>query len=147
MEQVVAKIRKGSSNEIWVVLTDYTGELRLAIREYYYDASAQEFRPTKKGLIIPLECIPELRDALDKLDGQRESGTVAAFSWTDRGEVKVGVRCFQGHVYAEIRFFVPGKDPEADWRPTGKGVTFKPSALPQVLEAVGQAEDAAEGPS
>ena len=143
MEQIVAKIRKGPTKEIWIILTDFTGEARLSIREYYYDASAQEFRPTKKGLMVPLESIPELRDALDKLIGKIEVGTVASFSWTDQGEVRVGVNRYQGHVYDEIRLFVPSKASEEEWNPTGKGVTFNRSALPQVLEAIDRAEDAA----
>lgn len=144
MEQLVAKVRKGHSNELWIVLTDFTGETRLDLREYFHPDSDVGFVPTKKGVSVAMSQVPALRDALDALAAATDVGTVATFAQTPRAQIRAGLRRFEGHTYAELRLFVLGKGSDGDWRPTPKGVTFNPSIIPAIAEAVGEAEELLE---
>jgi hypothetical protein len=137
VEQVITKIRKNASTEIWVVLSDFTGALRLNLREYFR-AEDGVFRPTKKGVGIDPAEIAGLVDALDKLAEVSQPGTVAVVARRTGAEILAGVREYQGHTYGEIRQFVG--DAASGWKPTGKGVTFKPGLVPALLEAVEKAE-------
>lgn len=58
-ERVVAKIRKSATKEIWVVLTEYSGELRLDIRERFLGDEGA-FLPSKRGVTIPATEFPKL---------------------------------------------------------------------------------------
>jgi hypothetical protein len=131
MEQVVAKIRKTGSAELWVVLSDFTGEARLDVREYFQPANNDSFRPTKKGISVPLAEIPELRNAIAALSEVRSIGTVATMRRPNGSQLTAGVREYLGHTYSELRLFVPGTNGEL--RPTIKGVTFKASLVPTIV--------------
>jgi len=50
MEKIVAKIKKSMTSEIVVSLSDYTGEPKLSIREYFLADESGAFHPTKKGI-------------------------------------------------------------------------------------------------
>jgi hypothetical protein len=140
MDIVIAKIKKSSANEVWVVLTEFTGDLRLDLREYFHVGPAG-FKPTRKGVSIPTAQIPGLRDALDALAAATEIGTVATINRSQRTEIRAGLRKFEAHTYAELRVFVPGPTPDAPWRPTPKGFTLKPSLIPLLVDAIGDVED------
>ena len=137
MEQVITKIRKNASSELWVVLSDYTGTLRLNLREYFR-AEDGAFRPTRKGVGIDPAEIAGLVDGLDKLAETSQAGTVAIVARRPGAEILAGVREYQGHTYGEIRQFVG--DAASGWKPTGKGVTFKAGLVPALMEAVEKAE-------
>lgn len=137
MEQVITKIRKNASSEIWVVLSDYTGALRLDLREYFR-AEDGVFRPTRKGVGIDPDGISSLVDGLDMLTETSQPGTVAVVARRTGAEILAGVREYQGHTYCEIRQFVA--DATGGWKPTGKGVTFKAGLIPALMEAVEKAE-------
>jgi hypothetical protein len=140
MQRVVGKIPKTVNNEIWVVVTDFTGEVRLDIREYFYSDGEAGFLPTKKGIAVPVAEIPALREALQVLAESTEPGVIARLSRTPRTEIQVGVRTYQGHTYAELRlFFLAGP---TDYRPSPKGVTLNLSFVPLLAEMVGEAEAA-----
>jgi hypothetical protein len=145
MERIVGKIRKNAANEIWVVLTDYTGEMRLNVREYFHDGGDAGFRPTRRGVLIPVSEIPALRNALDLLAESTEPGTVATFSKTGRTEIQAGLRKYQGHTYAEVRLFFASDSGNGEYRPSNKGVTMPLSLVPVLADAVGEAEEAVGG--
>ncbi|MGH7740538.1 MAG: transcriptional coactivator p15/PC4 family protein [Candidatus Eiseniibacteriota bacterium] len=137
MEQVITKVRKNASTEVWVVLSDFTGALRLNLREYFR-AEDGVFRPTRKGVGIDLTEITGLLDGLNKLAEASQPGTVAVVARRTGAEILAGVREYQGHTYGEIRQFVG--DAKSGWKPTGKGVTFKAGLVPTLMEAVEKAE-------
>ncbi len=143
MHHVVGKIRKSPSNEIWVVLTDFTGSPRLDVREYFHAGGDAGFRPTRKGVSVPVDQIPALCDAIDALASAKELGTVATFGRTGRTEIQAGLRKFEGHTYAELRLFARGGD-AGEYRPTPKGITLHPSLVPTLGDAVADAEDLAK---
>lgn len=137
MEQVITKIRKNASTEIWVVLSDFTGALRLNLREYFRGEDGV-FKPTRKGVGIDPAEITGLVDGLDKLSEVSQPGTVAVVARRKGTEILAGVREYQGHTYGEIRQFVG--DAATGWKPTGKGITFKAGLAPALMEAVEKAE-------
>lgn len=138
MDRVIAKIKKSAVSEVWVVLTDFTGELRIDVREYFH-VGPGAFHPTRKGVSIPAAGIRALRDALEVLAEASDVGTVATINRSERAAVQAGIRNFEGHTYAELRVFIPGPTPDAPWRPTPKGFTLKPSLVPLLAEAIGEA--------
>jgi len=141
MDQVVAKIRKSATSEVWVVITEYTGQKRLDIREYFLAGEGKGFLPTKKGVSFPLSAVRALRDAIESLIGATEIGTFESFLKSERSEVRAGLRSYLGHTYTEFRVYIPGDNPETEWRPTPRGFTLNPSLMHLLAEAVDDAED------
>jgi hypothetical protein len=138
VDRVISKIRKSGSAELWVVLSDYTGPLRLDVREYFR-ADDGSYKPTRKGIAVDRSEIAGLIAALEALTDVTSPGTTAVAARRTGAEIVAGVREYQGHVYTEIRQFVP--DGSDGWRPTGKGVTFKAGMIPAIIEAVELAEE------
>jgi len=141
MERVIAKIKKSTVNEIWVVLSDFTGETKLNIREYFLAGDDKGFLPTKKGISFPLDEVGAVRDAVEALANATEEGTACILLKMDRSEVRAAIRKYEGHTYAELRTFIPGKDASDEWRPTQKGFTINPRLVPLLVAAIGELED------
>jgi hypothetical protein len=142
MRCIVGKIRKNATNEIWAVLTDFTGEMRLDIREYFHGDGDDGFLPTKKGISIPIAEIPKLREALNALMKSTEPGVIARFSRTGRTEIQAGIRNYQGHTYADLRLFFVSDSSNIDYRPSNKGVTMNLSLVPVLANIIAEAEEA-----
>lgn len=71
MQKEIAKIDKNSQEELIIQLTNFKGydliDLRLWTKPLPLEKGA-EARPTKKGLTLKTELIPELIEALKKAD-------------------------------------------------------------------------------
>jgi len=132
-ERIVAKIRKNATKEIWVVLTDYSGELRLDLRERFQGDDGG-FLPTKKGVAIQLSELPALAAALQDLIGAMGLGTVATFGRTAKAEIRASICSYEGHSYAEVRRFIRTGGSE-EWK-HGKGVTLNQALVPSLFSAV-----------
>ncbi len=133
-ERILAKIRKNATKEVWVVLTDYSGELRLDLRERF-QGDEGAFLPTKKGLAVPVSELPNLASALEELRDADGLGTVATFGRTARAEIRASICSYQGHSYAEVRRFIKAGGSEGEWL-HGKGVTMNQALVPSLLSAV-----------
>ncbi len=65
-EKVIVVHEKSRGETVRVYLGEYKGITYLHIREWYTDKD-QEQKPTKKGIALPLDKIPGLREALNEL--------------------------------------------------------------------------------
>lgn len=66
MSQTIFSFPKNSLEEVRASLTEFKGRQYIDLR-VFYKAEDDEFRPTKKGLTLSPELIPELEEALHKL--------------------------------------------------------------------------------
>jgi hypothetical protein len=66
---VVADLAKGRSEVVRVQLRTYQGRRYVDVRTYFWDEHEPEeaLRPTRKGVSLAAERLPELRGALDAL--------------------------------------------------------------------------------
>lgn len=67
MPKLIKEIEKNSSNKIRVSLTDFKGHDFVDVRVYYEDEDG-EYKPTKKGIALKPEVIPEVIEALQKAE-------------------------------------------------------------------------------
>lgn len=140
MEVVVAKIKKTKRSEIWICVKDYRNKRYVDLREHFLIDDDNEMHPTKKGLMVPLESLPDLIDGMGKLDGVTEIGTVATVSKSDHEEIQIGLREYQKTQFGDIRIWY-WKENSQDRKPTPKGITFKPEIALAIIDALRQAED------
>src|SRR5438876_8973621 len=66
MEQVISKIRKNASEEIWVSFTEYAGQTRLDLRIFFRSADVPQPTATRKGISLELRQVPDLLAALKR---------------------------------------------------------------------------------
>ena len=60
-------IEKGRTTDVRVGLSEYKGRVYLDIRTYVVGDATGDRKPTRKGITLPLDKIPELRVALAAL--------------------------------------------------------------------------------
>ena len=75
----IYEIKKNSMEKIRIALTEFKGHKLLDIR-VYYDASETrdpDFKPTKKGISIPIDLVREVKEGIDKALAEIESTTGA----------------------------------------------------------------------
>ena len=65
-EKVVGRIAVGR-DEIWVGTHEFRDELYAYLRRYYKDKKNGEWKPTKKGVNVPIALLPELVKLTDQL--------------------------------------------------------------------------------
>jgi len=137
MAQVLKRLPKNASEEIWVALTEYKGRELLDLRVYYRAIESDEMKPSKKGVSVPLAKAPELLAALEKINDATPMETpVASFDKSDTESVRVAFKEFKGHKLVDIRvYFRPASGDEMV--PSQKGVALKyPQMLNDVKEAL-----------
>ena len=65
MEEIWIEKREGES--VRVAINEYQERTYLDIRQHFENQDG-EWKPTQKGVTLPLDKIDELKDALDKLE-------------------------------------------------------------------------------
>ena len=144
MAQVLKKLKKNSSEEVWVAVTDYKGRDLIDIRVYYRSIDDLEMKPTKRGVSLALAKVPELLGALEKAGAQTPVGDILAkIEKSESESLYVAVKEFKGRKLVDVRiYFRPQAGSE--FIPSQKGVTFKlddkAEALGEVKEALRQAK-------
>lgn len=68
-EELLGKFVKNSREEIHIKKVAKNTKEYLDIRTFWYDSNADEFRPSQKGVAIPLEFAGELKSILDLIEG------------------------------------------------------------------------------
>ncbi len=67
MQEQISEIQKNSSEVLRVELTEFKGYQLLSMRVWTKELPGkQEARPTRKGLAVQVDLIPELLTALEK---------------------------------------------------------------------------------
>lgn len=67
-EELLGKFVKNSREEIHIKRVSKNGREYIDIRTFWFDAKSDEFRPSQKGLAIPLEFVGELKSILDSVE-------------------------------------------------------------------------------
>lgn len=68
-DELVAVINRGQTQQIQFRVNEFKGNNYIDIRTYYFDENSEEFKPTRKGISIPVELYEELKEALTKVEG------------------------------------------------------------------------------
>jgi len=137
---VIAKIRKNSVSEVWVVAKKYKGKISCDVREYFHPPDRSEWLPTKKGVSIPPDLIGQAVDAVQEMAKRGFVGEVAVLPRGERAKIRFAICEFQKHIYAEVRTYYRETSDSNQWKP-GKGATFRLEMLGQLAEALGLAEN------
>jgi hypothetical protein len=67
-EEIVGKIEKNNREEIHIKKVSKNNRDYLDIRTFWYDANDESFKPSQKGVAIPMDLVPELKDILNNVD-------------------------------------------------------------------------------
>ena len=138
MEATVTKLKKNNSAEVWVCLRDFQGKQYVDIREYFLLGDDRQWHPTAKGIMILPALLPQVIDGVDSLCGVTEVTVVTKLTKSDREEIQIAIREYQGNRYGEIRAWYWA---EGGAQKPGKGVTFKLNMIDGLLEALRNAEE------
>lgn len=65
-ERLVRAIERGPGQQIHIRLTTFRGREYFDLRNFYLDEN-DEWRPTKKGIAVPVELFDELISALEEV--------------------------------------------------------------------------------
>jgi len=57
---IICEFKKGSGEIVKVTVGEFRGQYYLDFRVWYYPEGSEEIRPTKKGISLHVEMIPEL---------------------------------------------------------------------------------------
>jgi hypothetical protein len=72
-ERLIKAIERGPGQQIQVRLTTFRGREYLDLRNFYLDDN-DEWKPTKKGIAVPVELYDELMAALKEAGEALEEG-------------------------------------------------------------------------
>ena len=140
MAEVVKKLKKNSSEEVWVAVTDYKERELLDIRVYYRSIDDMQMKPTKRGISMPLAKSSELLAALEKINPLTKIGEpVLKMEKSETEMIYVAVKEFKGHKLVDVRTYFRPHSGE-DLVPSQKGVAFKLNTLEDVKEALRQVQ-------
>jgi hypothetical protein len=91
-------------------------------------------------MILPV-FLPQVINGVKALCDVADVATVMKFKKSNREEIQIAIREYEGTRYAEIRawYWV-----EAGAQKPGKGVTFKPDMIDALLDALRSAEELLE---
>lgn len=67
-EELLSKFVKNSREEIQIKKVSKNTRSYLDIRIFWHDKKSDEFRPSQKGVAIPLEFVGELKSVLDTIE-------------------------------------------------------------------------------
>jgi hypothetical protein len=73
MQKVIKDIEKNASNKIRISLTEFKGYDLIDLRVYYEDEEG-DYKPTKKGIALKPEIIPQVIEGLQ--EAEKEIKTV-----------------------------------------------------------------------
>ncbi len=68
LEQPLGKFAKNSREEIQIKKVAKNSKEYIDIRTFWYDSKSEEYRPSQKGVTIPLEFVGELLSILEEVE-------------------------------------------------------------------------------
>lgn len=72
-EQLIAVLSRSPTQQIQVRLNEFKGKRYLDLRTFYFDEDEEVYKPTRKGVSIPVELFEELKAALAKVEAHLEA--------------------------------------------------------------------------
>jgi hypothetical protein len=67
-EEMLGKITKNNREEIQIKQVSKSGKDYVDIRTFWYDSNEDAYKPSQKGVAIPMDALPELKDILNKVE-------------------------------------------------------------------------------
>ncbi len=75
-DQIVSSFKKSETEEVRLTRRDYKEKSYLDLRLFFRAKGMEEFRPTRKGLTLPIELAPELEKAFQGVTFKIAGGLV-----------------------------------------------------------------------
>ena len=75
-DQIVGAFKKSETEEVRLTRRDYKEKSYLELRLFFRAEGMEEFRPTRKGLTLPIELAPELEKAFQGVTFKTAGGLV-----------------------------------------------------------------------
>ncbi len=72
-EAIIEEFEKNSREKVMILIKKFKNNYYLDIR-VYFKGSDDEYKPSKKGIMISLEMLDDLKDALDKVEKALDEG-------------------------------------------------------------------------
>lgn len=66
-EELCGKVKKNNREEIQIKKVSKNNKDYIDIRVFWYDAEGDDFKPSQKGLTIPIESFAEVKEILVKI--------------------------------------------------------------------------------
>ncbi|MCX7773438.1 MAG: PC4/YdbC family ssDNA-binding protein [Clostridia bacterium] len=67
-EELLGKFVKNSREEIHIKKVTKGTRVYVDIRTFWFDSNSDEFRPSQKGVAIPMEFVGELKSVLETIE-------------------------------------------------------------------------------
>lgn len=67
-DQLVAVLDRGPTQQVQIRLNEFKGKRYLDLRTFYLDENEEVYKPTRKGVSIPVELFEDLKEALKKVE-------------------------------------------------------------------------------
>ena len=67
-EEMLGKITKNNREEIQIKQVSKSGKDYVDIRTFWYDSNEDAYKPSQKGVAIPMDALSELIDILNKVE-------------------------------------------------------------------------------
>jgi Transcriptional Coactivator p15 (PC4) len=129
-EVLAARVRVNAATEIQVRTQQLSGRCYIHIRQYFL-SDDNEFRPTTKGIALPIEKLADVLEAVQELRALApKAGVAAKLVKNGREEVRFSVVEWKGTTKADIRTYFARDG--ADERSAGRGVRFNLGLLPEI---------------
>ena len=65
-EILLAEWFKTSVEKVRILVSEFKKKLYISIRVYYQDSGSEDFKPTKKGITLPVVDVYKIKDGIDK---------------------------------------------------------------------------------
>jgi len=140
-EVVVDGFLRNDQEMVTGTIGEFKGKWMVHIRVFVPSAAEPgEWIRTERGIAVPIDQFPQVRDGVKKLASVVGSNVVVArIPRREREEVRIGVQQFKGNLYVYLRlYFQPGGSTE--WIPTKKGVNLHTGLLEDLSGLVGRIE-------
>lgn len=117
MNKLKFEVQKSTGNPVFVAVSEYRGQMRLDLREYYETVVGDQ-APSKKGVNLPLDDGLSLVSSIEEVLNGRNRASVDADL---RQPIKVSRSEFRGKTLLDVRHYY---DAGGVWKPTKRGVSF-----------------------
>ena len=76
-DKVVASFKRSATEEVRASIKDFKGRRYIELRIYYLEEKSDEWKPTRKGVSLSTEFMPELKNAVGSLEKELQAQEAA----------------------------------------------------------------------